>query len=938
MLSEQEKGFIDWAKMHEDPSLIDWSTAQQDFQNIDLNVLMSELGVSAEKPEAPSFFQKAIGTYEKMLVPMVPEQFGTGLRFADEALSFLANIPKDILGIAKMPSDLRKTMYDVLEGRERLDETAYQILVRPLENLGYLISPAVPMGHPEKKKRWEELRSGPLAPVWSALITTGFLKKIPTGRPKMKARPVEAKVEVPPMKEVPRGEFPEPSQMMREVPKPELPIEKPVPGAEALQVTKDMKERLAGEAGAVLDPFTEISRKTSEMIERARAPVEVRAGVAESKKAMIEHDVQIRSAEFTRMQFEDIVERNIPKDRQMLMTHAYEHKMKGKYWDQLDPLERKITEWAAGEKTKLNQFIKENNVLEMMPEQAGINHIFHHWIDPKTGWPYEAMYGKFSKGLPQAKQRTIPTYETGMTAGLEPATPNLGKLIGLEWESVMRAHQSRRMFETLYNIGADPKVAIQLRAGKAPKPIRMIERWDKLQGQGLTDGYVRYDHWALDKTIAFRDASGALVKLKGAVGVRKELFPFVKAYLENPNYQTLDALNFASKNLKLGLSMFHPIQLGWQEVCLGRVPFVHIPKGLRQIKELSPELRILYEQGLDIRKGYEDYGYRSKFFKGATLLGKAGNVVTLPVTGMRSLIFDYIQPGQKVSFAMHRYEKLLPKYLERGLTKEQCARDVVRAADSHFSHEHYKRSSLETNRWVTKAFFSPGSRRFWQRTLLSFTWQRSHLRVAGAVGKSFMTDKMIRRLHLQELGPIKADYRRYAIGAAALISTADAYNYIATKEMDGEGKHIWENPKGKGFAVRALWNEPSYTITTRDGKSKTIPGGAAYFRPLKSVFEVAEWVSDPFKKAGYKLSPGVTAVAEQFFPSKYRREYEGFEDIPRRALDFTLEVGTPIMTSQIARALKGERTPQTAALPFFGFPTSKEVEKKLPFPTLRAVP
>jgi len=201
-----------------------------------------------------------------------------------------------------------------------------------------------------------------------------------------------------------------------------------------------------------------------------------------------------------------------------------------------------------------------------------------------------------------------------------------------------------------------------------------------------------------------------------------------------------------------------------------------------------------------------------------------------------------------------------------------------------------------------------------------------------------MTDKMIQRLHLQELGPIKADYRRYAIGAAALISAASMYNYMATEEMDGEGKQIWENPKGKGFAVRALWNEPSYTITTRDGKTKTIPGGAAYFRPLKSVFEVAEWVSDPFKKAGYKLSPGVTAVAEQFFPSKYRREYEGLEDIPRRALDFTLEVGTPIMTSQIARALKGERKPLTAALPFFGFPTSKEVEKKLPFPTLRAVP
>lgn len=697
---------------------------------------------------------------------------------------------------------------------------------------------------------------------------------------------------------------------------------KPVPGEEALRVQRELKARLAkkemekgvkGEAGAVLDPMREISQATSEMIEKAKAPPEIRAGVAEGKKAMIEHDRQIRDAEFTSKKLGSVVDKNVPKDRQMLMVHAYEHKMRGKYWDQLEPLEKKLVELMADEKTKLNKFIKEHDVLEMMPQRADINHIFHHWINPESGKPYEAMYGKFSKGLPQAKQRTIPTYEAGMKADLKPATNNLGKLIGLEWESVMRAHQTREMVKTVHNVGADPKVTIQLRKGKKPKPIRMIERWDLLQKQGLTEGYKRRSYPCLDKPITFKDASGTMVRLKGAIGVRKEIDPFFDAYIRNPEYKTLDRLNFASKNLKLGMSLFHPVQLGFQEVCNWRMPFVHIPKGLRLIKELDPDMRVLYKEGLDLWKGFEDVGYRNQFFKGATVLGKTGNVIAWPVTGMRKLIFDVIQPGMKASFAHHRFQKLWPEYQKKGLSKEFCARDVVKAADGHFSHEHYKRSLLETNRWVVKAFFSPGSRRFWQRALLSFTWQRSHVRVAGSVGKSFLTDKMIRRLGLQEMGPIKADYRKYALGAATLITTVDAYNYMATQEMDGEAKHIWQNPKGKGFAVRALWNAPD--------------GSACYFRPLKSVFEVAEWVGSPFKKAEYKLSPWLSAAGEQFWPSKYKKEYEGVKDLPRRMLDFTLEVGTPIQADKTARYLEGKEPLPSTIAPFFGFPTSQEKEK-----------
>jgi hypothetical protein len=688
------------------------------------------------------------------------------------------------------------------------------------------------------------------------------------------------------------------------------------------------KKPKPSERGAVLNPFQEIATATSEMIQKAKAPPEITAGVKKAKEAMIEHDRQIRRSESTSKLFENTVNKNIPTDKQMTMVHAYEHKMKGKYWDQLSPLEKKITEWAAGEKAKLNQFIKDNDVLEMMPEQEGINHIFHHWIDPKTGQPFEAMYGKFSKGLPQAKQRTIPTYEAGQAKGLTPATTNLGKLIGLEWESVMRAHQSRQMFKTLHNVGADSKITIQLQTGKKPKPIRMVERWDQLQKQGLTDSYIRYDHWALDKAITFKDANGTLVRLKGAVGIRKELHPFVRAYLENPNYNTLDQLNFATKSAKLGMSMFHVVSLGAQEVANWRIPFKNIPRGRRLIKELDPDMRLLHQEGLDLWKGYEDIGYRQKFFQGKTWVGKTGNVAAYPITLMRSFIFDIVQPGMKASFAYDKFQKVLPKYLERGFTKEQAARAAVKAADGHFSHEHWKRSLLETNRWMVKAYFSPESRRWWQRMLLSPTWQREHLLVAKDVAKSFMPDKLIRKLKLEEMGPIKADYRKYALGAVTMIAAANLYNLMATKEMDGKAKHLWQNPPGRGFAVRALWDEPSYTVKTKDGKKRTVKGGKGYFRPLKSVFEVAESARDPIKKIGYKVSPMISAIGQQFWPSKYRREYKGIEAMPRRALDFVLDIGTPIQVGQTAQFLRGKKSLPGAILPFFGMPTSKVKDKK----------
>jgi len=696
-----------------------------------------------------------------------------------------------------------------------------------------------------------------------------------------------------------------------------------------------------------------ISEMTTEMVKKAQEKPEIKRGVVEAKETMIEHDRQIRRSESTSKLLKKTVKDIVKEpDRQMLMVHAYEHKMRGPHWNKLGEIEKGVVRWAAEEKAKLNKFIKDNEVLEMMPPSDKINHIFHHWINPKSGKPYEAMYGKFSKGLPQAKQRVIPTYETGIAKGLKPATTNLGELIGLEWEAAMRAHQTRQMFKSLAKIEGEKGITIKRMPFGKDKPIRLVERWDLLNKQGLAEDYVRATDMgpstrnALTKRMKIKVEDGSTISIGMDVGVHKNLAPFVRAYIENPTYKSLMQLNFISKSLKLGGNLFHPVMLGWQELANWRIPFKNIPRGLKLRKELGWEIRLLHQEGLPLFKGYEDVGYRNQFFEGVNFAGKAGNVITKPVTLMRDFIFEIVQPGMKTAFAFDKFGKLLPEYLKgtewtpemvkaafesgKSLPKEvlECARAVVKKSDGHFSGEHYKRSLLETNRWMVKMYFSPEARKFWQAALLSPTWQREHLLVGKDVSKSFVPNSWLRKAHLKEMGPIRYEYQKYALGGICIIGAVDMWNYMMTQEMDGKGKHLWQNPTGKGFAVRAWWDEPGYSVTDKNGRKRKVQGGPTYIRPLKSLFEIAEWGGKPFRKFGYKVSPMVSAIGRMIFPSKYQKEYGSALDIPEATLNFVTDVGTPITADQFIDWVKGKKSFKAAALPFIGMPVSKVKEPK----------
>jgi len=860
------------------------------------------------------------------------------VRFAVEIPEFISSVGTGLLDAVatadtfkelmdSMVSPIGKAGGEMAEGiRKWFELVAYQ--VSPFEGKG---------GYEEYERKLEEFNKTPLSPAISLYVLKGVAKQI-SGIPKTK-RIVEVtdymKAQVSRLKETPRAvsEAPPP------IGEPIKPTKK-VPGKAEMELAKRLREEGVTEKPAEVKFYTglpipeiveyskiaikEVTRLTDEFIQKTRAKPEIRAGVKEAKTAMIEHDRMIRGGEWIHKSMKKAFEEATPdKGKQLTIIHAVQQKRNPKYYNQLTPQEKGVVEWMEIELSKLEAFNKEHKITDIKQMPEGVRYVPGSWTNPQTGKPYPIMYGKFSKGLPQAKQKVFSTYEEGMGTGAEMATTNLGDIIGGAWESLTRAQQSREMFKTLHSVGAEKGVEIVLQKGKQPKPIRMIEGWRLLEKQGLTEDYVRYSHYSLDKAITFKDVKGNMVRMQGAVGIRKELFPFVKAYVESPQYGALAGINFASKNLKLGLSLFHPMQLAMQELANWRVPVVNIPKGLRRIKDMDATTKILHQEGLDLWKGYEDVGYRNKFFEGTTKMGRAGNIVTYPITKIRDFIFDIVQPGMKVSFAYDQYTKLLPEYLKKGLTKEKCARDVVTAADGHFSHTHYKRTLLESSQWMVKLYYTPGAKKFWQGALLSPEWQRAHLVVAKNVTKSFFPDRLIKKLRMQEMGPIKAEYRKYALGAVMIVGAVDMYNMLMTQRMDGKAKHIWQNPPGRGFSVRAPWDEPSYTMVDKNGKERTIKGGPAYFRPLKSLYEVAEWGADPIQKLSYKLSPAVAGIGRQLFPSRYQKQYKGFFDIPKRSLDFILDVGTPISAGRTTMVLKGKREWYATALPFVGFPTAK---------------
>ncbi len=547
----------------------------------------------------------------------------------------------------------------------------------------------------------------------------------------------------------------------------------------------------------------------------------------------------------------------------------------------------------------ITHYLVDNNVLDKDTAIRHPDYLKGWWIDPKTGEPFSPFWGRFAKGSPMMKEKTYPTHKEAIEAGMTPATTNLGELVGMSWQEAHRIVETRKMFSTLNQIESITAAdTMPRKAGAVPKPLRVVESWSRLGQYGKTEGYIKYDHPSLEKTIAYKDIEGELHLFKGAVGVRKELFPFVKAYMENPNYGTMSHLNFAVKTGKM-TSGFHIISLTMQglaagERFLGRIPVLNVVRGLKEIEKTSPDLRLLNKCGLDVFNeiNYADIGRYQNMLYGGGMIKKAFTFIPREMT---KLTFDVVHRGLSVGMGLDKFRRFVSEAegkLNRPLTEAEKINMGYKAVDfvnNTLSGTDVKSAMLHSTEWMAKYWYDPTARKAWQLAFLSPSWQRAHIAIAKEIVKSIA--------HPTEVGA--SAYRGYVYGALGVYAMANLYNYIMTKDMDGEGKYMFQN--ANPWAIRMPWNNPD--------------GSAVYGRVLKSIFEIPEVIEDPLGRAYAKLSPALSAGL-RFYKDKLIKSNADL------AKDFAKDLLMPMGIQRAEEAFKGKVHPLTGIAPVVGVPVS----------------
>lgn len=590
--------------------------------------------------------------------------------------------------------------------------------------------------------------------------------------------------------------------------------------------------------------------------------------VGQGLDAMTEHRRAERTADYRANLLSQGVLRDVPDPgRRLLIMKAIDNP--DVYARELNPQEIKVMNHLKNEQAQITQMLVDAKVID--PKEAKENYIFHWWKNRKTGEAQPATYGPFAKTAPQLNERRHMTIDDGIAAGLELATDNPGDLVGMSLRATTRAVESRRLVEMLRGLKSPTGgiLTTTSQRGSTIKakshPLGLVENWNTLKANGIADDYIPFDNFALnEKTFHYRNGVRELVEQRAAV--HKDIYPWVKAYFDSPSYGTMANLNFASKSLKLGLSFFHPLALAAQAIATGRPSNINYPKGLTLFDKADPIAEMLVRNGIE-RRGHQD-------------IQGMGKMTKIPVAGkLTDWMFNELTPGLKMMTAYNELSRLLPEYQKRGISNDIAARDVVRKVDAMYSHEDVKLAALESSRIMAQMYYAPQARKAWQMAFISPTWQKAHAQMFGRSVASLVPDAVRAKMGLEPKNPISKTYQEYVIGAGTIYAAANLYNYITTKQMDGEGKFLWQ--QDDKFSVRAMYNEPD--------------GAKAYFRPLKSIFEVPEFLGSPLEKIGSKLAPIWSSTARLFEAGwNYRDRMEDERTSLDKGIEFATDVATPI--------------------------------------------
>ncbi len=704
----------------------------------------------------------------------------------------------------------------------------------------------------------------------------------------------------------------------------------------------------------------------NDIIAKTKMTPELKAGLDEGLTAMRNHARLINEAHWFEQALSKKFNDLVPEaPRRILIADAlqindmkrYSQYMKQKTgleidptynpYEQLTPFEKGVHAWMKEIRDSNERLKIDNELVDQRKLPPGVDYLFQWWKNEETGKPFNINYGKYSKSLPQAKQRTYDTYLEGRLLGKEMATNNIGTTIGKDFETAITAHATRELVKHLNEIpiGIEkplsdvPSIAQKLEPGKSGESRPMlVENWHRVNESALAEEYVRIDDVPfLKKPIIYKNADGKKVTLEGPVAFHESIALQAANFFAKSRFQTMNRVMTIGKSMFL-TGPFHYMTTGIIDVFMGRVPPLDVIKGGRLKWDLdNPTTRLLARNGLKAA-GYDELGFNPTdiYFTGKGKIGRGAaataNVALSPLYYANKIMFDGWVNNMQWSMAYDFYTKNRHKWTERHpdlpieVVDDMAARESVKQATNFMSHEDVKLAILETNKFMNRFYYSTTGKFLWNMGLISPSWQLQHARGFGAGVKSFLPKKVVKSLGLGENSPQANVYRRYIAGIGLSYALMNLENFMATKQMDGEGKFIFQNPPGKDvFHFRARWNNPD----DPEGKK------GAYIHGFKALLEVPEALyyggktilgdGDAIKKFTGKLAPWWRAAFGTlvFNVDEYGNKIYEKKSFPEKILDFTRQTFEPISLQAFAKLSEQHKAPIGAIVSAFGFPVSK---------------
>jgi len=478
------------------------------------------------------------------------------------------------------------------------------------------------------------------------------------------------------------------------------------------------------------------------------------------------------------------------------------------------------------------------------------DYVTHLWNVPKNKTK-EAVTGLATKN-PFLRQRSIPTFEEGISMGLEPKTTDITKLLKIYDQYKIKTAHNYNFAKAIKGMVDDDGNPLMMRIDKAP------------------NDWVEINHPAFNRAMATGRAKVSVdgeavsvpVLSKVPVKVHPDIAKEVKLITEQPfshaaiqAYETINA--FAKKGM-LSVSFFHHFALtesAFSSGIGGKAAKLWNPLKLyRALKKKDyaifaeqPLAKDAIEHGVtfgaleDVHRGIVNRGL--EFLEGKT---KNIPLVRYGTKGVRKAnelwdqaLWDYYHNTLK----LWAYEENVVHGLKTASTKlgRSLADDEVTAVKQSMGQ--FVNDSFGGQNWeLHKTLGNPKIRQMMHWTFLAPDWTLSTLRQAASpplkgaalIARDEAANKAAGKALLTRGGAFWAKAGMY------FNLIAQSVNYANTKKEYGKGRFTWDNSPGKELDIFIGRND--------DGTER-------YLRSGKQFKEVLEWSLDPVLKLGAKLSP-----------------------------------------------------------------------------------